>query len=216
MALAVAGRAQSNAEEFANGASHGLGLLAALVGTPILLTQAARHGDTGFLVGAGLFCATVIVLYLASTLYHLMPVGRTKRAFRVVDHCAIFLLIAGTYTPVTLGVLRGPWGWTLFGIVWTLAAAGVALKAFGKAPRPIFFPVLYLVMGWVVVVAARPLIVAGPTAGLLGLIAGGLSYTAGVAFYATDSRLRYGHLVWHLFVLAGTACHYFAVLWYAI
>ena len=208
-------REQSLGEEIANSISHGTGLVAALVGTPFLILHAARHGDAGFIVGASIFCATAILLYLASTLYHALPTGRAKRVFRILEHSAIFLLIAGTYTPFTLGVLRGAWGWTLFGVVWSLAAAGVALKAFDKGSHPILSTGLYLLMGWVVVVAIEPLLARVPTAGLLWLIAGGLSYTAGVAFFAIDSRLLYGHLIWHLFVMAGTACHYFAVLWYA-
>jgi hemolysin III len=151
---------------------------------------------------------------LASTLYHALPSGKAKRALRVVDHSAIFLLIAGTYTPFALGVLRGAWGWTLFGVVWSIAAAGLAMKVFGSRSRPILSTVLYLAMGWVIVVAVDPLLARVPTAGLLWLVAGGLFYTAGVAFFATDSRLQYGHLAWHVFVSAGTACHYFAVLWF--
>jgi hemolysin III len=208
-------REQSQAEEMANSISHGIGLLAALVGTPFLIRNAVQHGDAGFSVGTSLFCATMILLYLASTLYHAFPVGKAKRVFRVIDHSAIFLLIAGTYTPFTLGVLRGAWGWTLFGVVWGLAVAGVALKAFDKASHPILSTGLYLMMGWIIVIAVDPLFARVPSAGLLWLLAGGLSYTAGVAFFATDSRLQYGHLIWHLFVLIGTACHYFAVLLYA-
>ena len=213
--LASPQREQSHAEEIANSISHGIGLLAALVGTPFLIMHAARYGDAGFIVGTSVFSATMIFLYLASTLYHVLPMGKAKGVFRVIEHSAIFLLIAGTYTPFTLGVLRGAWGWTLFGVVWGLAAVGVALKAFDKASHPILSTGLYLLMGWVVVIAVDPLLARVPTAGLLWLLAGGLSYTAGVVFFATDSRLQYGHLIWHLFVIAGTACHYFAVLWYA-
>jgi hemolysin III len=207
-------REQSRAEEIANSISHGIGLVAALIGTPYLIVHAARHGDAGFIVGASVFSATVMLLYLASTLYHALPTGRAKRVFRVIEHSAIFLLIAGTYTPFTLGVFHGAWGWTLFGVVWGLAAIGVALKAFEKTSHPILSTGLYLLMGWVVVIAVDPLLARVPTAGLLWLLAGGLSYTAGVAFFATDSRLLYGHFIWHLFVMSGTACHYFAVLWY--
>jgi len=209
------GREQSQGEEIANSISHGLGLVAALVGTPFLIVQAARHGDAGFIAGTSIFSATAAILYLASTLYHALPAGKAKRVFRIIEHSAIYLLIAGTYTPFTLGVLSGAWGWTLFGVTWVLAAAGVALKAFSRASHPILSTVLYLLMGWVVVIAVDPLLARMPTAGLLWLIAGGLSYTAGVVFFATDSRLQYGHLVWHLFVMAGTACHYFAIIWYA-
>ena len=212
---AVPGREQSQGEEIANSISHGLGLVAALVGTPFLIVQAARHGDAGFIAGTSIFSATAAILYLASTLYHALPAGKAKRVFRIIEHSAIYLLIAGTYTPFTLGVLSGAWGWTLLGVTWFLAAAGVALKAFSRASHPILSTVLYLLMGWVVVIAVDPLLARMPTAGLLWLIAGGLSYTAGVVFFATDSRLQYGHLVWHLFVMAGTACHYFAIIWYA-
>lgn len=213
--LADSKREQSQAEEIANSISHGLGLIAALVGIPFLIIHAVRHGDAGFIVGTCVFSATIILLYLASTLYHALPIGKTKRVFRVIEHSAIFLLIAGTYTPFTLGVLRGAWGWTLFGVVWGIAIVGVALKAFAKTSHPILSTTLYLLMGWVIVVAVKPLIAIVPTEGMLWLIAGGLFYTVGVAFFATDSQLRYGHLIWHLFVMAGTACHYFAVFWYA-
>lgn len=208
-------REQSHTEEIANGVSHAIGLIAALVGTPFLIMDAAQHGDPRFLVGASVFALTMIVLYLTSTLYHTLPKGETKRVFRIIEHSAIFLLIAGTYTPFTLGVLRGLWGWTLFAIVWSLAVAGVTLKALNRVSHPILSTGLYLVMGWVIVIAFDPLVTLVPPAGLLWLLAGGLFYTAGVVFYAMDSRLKYGHLIWHLFVIAGSACHYFAVLWYA-
>lgn len=208
-------REQSHAEEIANSSSHAVGLLAALIGTPVLVVRAARHGDAAFIVGVIIFAATVLLLYLASTLYHALPAGKAKRVFRVLDHSSIFLLIAGTYAPFSLGVLRGAWGWTLFGLVWSIAAAGIVFKAVGKASHPVLSTGLYLLMGWLVVIAVDPMVTKVPLSGLLWLLAGGLFYTAGVAFYATDSRLRYGHLVWHLFVMAGTACHYFAVLWYA-
>ena len=206
---------QSQGEEISNSISHGIGLVAALVGTPFLIIHAARHGNAVFVVGTGIFSATMILLYLASSLYHALPKSKAKRCFRVIEHSAIFLLIAGTYTPLTLGVLRGAFGWTLFGVIWGLAIAGVVLKAFYKTAHPILSTGLYLLMGWLIVVAVVPLFARMSTAGLFWLISGGLSYTAGVAFFATDSRLRYGHLIWHLFVLAGTTCHYFMVLWYA-
>lgn len=208
-------RVQSREEEIANSISHGLGLIAALVATPILVRHAIRHGEPGFVVGASIFAATMVLLYLASTLYHALPDGRAKAVFRVIEHSAIFLLIAGTYTPFTLGVLRGAWGWTLLGLVWGLAVAGVALKALNRMSHPILSTGLYLVMGWLIVIAAGPLSARVPASGLLWLVAGGLAYTLGVIFYALDSRLRYGHFIWHLFVMAGTASHYFAVLWHA-
>lgn len=215
MFLADPRREQSPGEEIANSVSHGIGLLAALAGIPHLIVEAARHGDGGYVAGTSIFATTIVLLYLASTLYHALPKGKAKRVFRIIEHSAIFLLIAGTYTPFTLGVLRGAWGWTLFGIVWSLALAGVTLKAAGRASHPIFSTGLYLLMGWVIVIAIDPLVTRVPTPGVLWLLAGGLFYTIGVVFFATDWRLRYGHFVWHLFVMAGTACHYMAVLGYA-
>jgi hemolysin III len=215
LSFSASKREQSREEEVANSISHGLGLIASLVAAPFLIRQAVRHGDAGFIAGASIFAATMVLLYLASTLYHALPAGRAKRVFRIIEHAAIFLLIAGTYTPFTLGVLRGAWGWTLLGLVWGIAAAGVTLKALNRLTHPILTTSLYLLMGWLIVIAAHPLSERVPASGLLWLVAGGLAYTAGVVFFAFDSRLRYGHFVWHLFVMAGTACHYFAVLWYA-
>ncbi|OFZ98146.1 MAG: hemolysin D [Betaproteobacteria bacterium RBG_19FT_COMBO_58_11] len=215
ISLAALKREQSRGEEIANSVSHGIGLVAALVASPLLILHAVRRGDTGFIVGASIFAATMVLLYLASTLYHALPIGRAKRVFRVIEHSAIFLLIAGTYTPFTLGVLRGAWGWTLLGLVWGLAVAGLALKMFNRMSHPIISTSLYLLMGWLVLIAVNPLSARVPVSGLLWLIAGGVAYTAGVVFFAADSRLRYGHFIWHLFVMAGTACHFFAVYWYA-
>jgi hemolysin III len=186
--------------------------VAALVGVPFLVATSARHGDLLDVVGTIVFSASAVVLYLSSAIYHGLQHGRAKRVLRTVEHSAIYLLIAGTYTPFTLGVLRGPWGWTLLGAVWTFAAIGVALKAYNGASHPVLSTSLYLLMGWLIVLAAEPLMAGLSTPALLLLIAGGLSYTVGVIFYALDSRLRFGHLVWHIFVMTGTACHYFAVL----
>lgn len=208
-------RRQSRSEELANSISHGIALGAMLVGTPFLILNAVRQGEVGYIIGAAVFCATAILLYLSSTLYHALRFGKAKRVFRVIEHSAIFLLIAGTYTPFTLGVLGGVWGWTLFGLVWGLALVGVVLKAFKWLSNPIFSTSIYLLMGWLMIIAVNPLLARVPTPGLLWLLAGGFSYTVGVAFYATDSRLKFGHLIWHFFVMAGTACHYFVVLWYA-
>lgn len=209
-------REQSREEEVANSVSHGVGLVAVLLATPPLLMRAAQRGDPGFIVAAGLFAASMVLLYLTSTLYHALPPGKAKRVFRVIEHSTIFLLIAGTYTPFTLGVLRGAWGWTLLGLIWSLAVGGVVMKIFSRTPHPILSTSLYLLMGWLIVIAIKPLAANGvPTSGLLLLFAGGLAYTLGVTFYALDARLHYGHFIWHLFVMTGTACHYFAVLWYA-
>jgi hemolysin III len=208
-------RLQSRGEEIANSISHGIGLIAAIIGTPFLIVHAVRTEDVGFIVGASFFSASMILLYFASSLYHALPKGSAKRCFRVIEHCAIFFLTAGTYTPLTLGVLQGASGWIIFGVVWILAAAGVTFKVIYKTAYPIISTCLYLLMGWLAVIAVKPLLSRMPSAGLLLLIAGGLSYTAGVVFYATDSRLKYGHLIWHFFVIIGTTCHYFVVLWYA-
>jgi hemolysin III len=213
--LAVPLREQSRGEEIANSISHGIGLIAALVATPFLVVDAIRRGDAAYIVGVSIFAATMVLLYLASTLYHALPAGKAKQVFRIIEHSAIFLLIAGTYTPFTLGVLRGAWGWTLLGLVWGLALTGVALKAFERMSHPVISTGLYLFMGWLIVIAADPMYERVPASGLLWLVAGGVAYSAGVAFFVADSRLRYGHFIWHLFVMAGTACHYFAVLWYA-
>lgn len=208
-------REQSRNEELANSTSHAIALVAMLVGTPFLIMNAVQQGDAGLIIGTSIFCATAIFLYLGSTLYHALAPGKAKRVFRIIEHSAIFTLIAGTYTPFTLGVLKGAWGWTLFSLVWGLAMVGVALKALQRIPHPAISTSFYLLMGWLVVIAANPLIAKMPTAGLLWLLAGGLSYTLGVAFFIADSRLRYAHFLWHLFVTGGTTCHYFSILWYA-
>lgn len=160
-------------------------------------------------------CACAILLYLSSTIYRPLTPGIGKNVGRLVDHCAIFLLIAGTYTPFTLGVLRGTVGWILFGAIWGLAGLGIMLKLLRKASHPWLSTGLYLLMGWLAVAAGKQLFSLLRPEGLLWLIAGGVFHTAGVAFYAIDSKPKYGHLVWHLFVIAGTVFHYFAVLWYA-
>ncbi len=208
-------RVQSQGEEIANSISHGAGLVGALAGTPFLILHAVRHWDAAYIVGTSVFSGSMILLYLASALYHACPIGKIKRCFRIIEHSAIFILIAGTYTPLTLGILRGAMGWMLFGAIWGLAATGVVLKAFYQTAHPILSTCLYLLMGWLLVIAVKPLLAGMSAAGLFLLIAGGLSYTAGVAFFATDSRIPYGHFIWHLFVITGTTCHYFLVLWYA-
>ena len=205
---------QSRAEEIANSISHGFGLVAAIVGTPFLIIHALELGRPAFFVGTCIFLLTAILLYLASTLYHALPISKAKRIFHVIEHAAIFFLIAGTYTPFTLGILYGAWGWSLFGVMWGLAIAGAILKVFAKLSHPVLSTGLYLLMGWIMVIAIKPLLERGSMACFFWLLAGGLSYSIGVVFFANDSRLRYGHLIWHLFVIAGTVCHYFAVYWY--
>jgi hemolysin III len=207
-------RAQSLGEEIANSVSHGVGALAALAVAPFLIAGAAHRGGASAVVGASIFAATIVLLYLTSTLYHALPRVKAKQVFRVLDHGAIFLLIAGTYTPFTLGALRGAWGWTLLGLVWGIATLGVVLTSVGGFRHPRISTAAYVGMGWLVVIALRPLWLHVPVAGLLWLLAGGIAYTGGVAFYAAR-RLPYGHFVWHLMVLAGTCCHCVAVLRYA-
>lgn len=212
--IASGRRAQTPGEEIANSVSHGVGLLAAVAAAPVLILAAVQRGGAPGIIGASIFAATVGLLYLTSVLYHALPENRAKRVFQVLDHGAIFLLIAGTYTPFTLGILRGAWGWSLFGLVWSLALVGVVLKATSGVRYPRLSMGLYLAMGWLIVIAIKPLWLLMPAAGLFWLLAGGIAYTAGVAFYAAE-RVRYSHFVWHLFVLAGTACHFIAVLRYA-
>jgi hemolysin III len=209
-----AGRGLTLGEEIANSVTHGVGLLLSLVALPTLVVLAATRHDTWQIVGGAIFGATLILLYCASTLYHAIPSPRAKRVFRVLDHAAIYLLIAGTYTPFALGVLRGAWGWSLLVAVWTLAAIGIVLKATRGFRYAWASTAVYLLMGWLIVVALRPLVSQIGFGGLAWLLAGGLSYTLGVIFFAWD-RLRYGHMVWHLFVLAGSVCHFIAVLRYA-
>lgn len=206
------GRTQSFGEEIANSVTHGAGLLAAIAAIPLLLLASTGPRDVWQIVGVAIFGAALVLLYLASTLYHALPASRAKRALRVLDHSAIYILIAGTYTPFTLGVLRGAWGWALLVAIWALALFGIAAKCTLGFRFPRLSTLLYLGMGWLVVIAIRPLIAAVSPAGLAWLVAGGLCYTGGVFFYATDGKFRYGHSLWHLFVVAGSTCHFFAVL----
>lgn len=219
MAAAVqmrwAARPQTLGEEIANALSHGLGMLLAVASLPILVWQAARLGGAADVVGASIFASSAVGLYLVSTLYHALPAGRAKRWFCRLDHAFIYVFIAGTYTPFTLGVLRGPWGWTLFGIVWALATAGVLLKLLDRLRHPYVSTGLYVAMGWVVLVAIGPMIERMPGAGLAWLVAGGASYTLGAAVFLIDDRVRYAHAAWHLLVLGGSVCHFFAALGYA-
>jgi len=208
-------REYSREEEISHFLSHGAGFVGALVGAPFLVDAALRHGGGTALVAVIVFAVTAALLYLASTIYHMLPPGRAKEACEVVDHAAIYLLIAGTYTPFTLEVIKGATGWVLFGVVWAIAALGVILKSVAGVRFPKLSVSLYLGMGWLIVFAGRSLYLNLPLPGLLWLAAGGIAYTVGVAFYL-NKRLIFGHFVWHLFVLAGTTCHYFAILWYVV
>ncbi len=207
-------RRQSPAEEAANTISHGIGLAGAVALAPVLILTTLQKQNAYALVASCIFAASVILLYLASTLYHALSYNKAKRLFQIFDHSAIFLLIAGSYTPFTLGVLQGTWGWTLFGIIWGLAIIGIGLKIGFGARYPRLSTALYLVMGWLVVLAIKPLWEQMPRAGFYWLVAGGIAYTLGVVFYVAE-RLKYSHFIWHLFVLTGTACHYITILFYA-
>jgi hemolysin III len=210
--LTLASRTQSAGEELANSISHAIGLVGAMIGTPILLLAAFRHANVFFLVGTIIFIATMLLVYFGSTLYHAWPQTPVKSFLQVLDHSAIFLLIAGTYTPFALGPLRGAGGLTMLGIIWTLALFGVVMKATRGALRHRKLAMtLYLGTGWLGVIFIRPLAVAVPWPAVLWLVVGGIAYTAGTLFFANE-RLRYAHLVWHLFVIAGTGCHFAAVL----
>jgi len=202
-------------DELANALTHGIGLLLALVAVPILIVMAARHATAWHVVGVSIYGASLIGLYTASTVYHAVRRPPAKRILRILDHSAIYLLIAGTYTPFTLVNLRGAWGWTLLGLVWTIALFGIAWKIAHVDHHVVVSTILYIAMGWLVVIAARPLFRAVPIGGLAWLLAGGLAYTLGVAFFGA-SRLRFHHALWHLFVLAGSACHYVAIMRYVL
>ena len=202
---------QSAGEEVANGISHGIGLVGAMIATPILLLAVLHDGNIPFLIGTIIFTTTMLLVYLASTLYHCWPRTHTKSLLQVIDHSAIFLLIAGTYTPFALGPLHGGGGLAMLGIVWALALFGVILKATrGVLRHRRLAMILYLGTGWIALTLIRPLALAIPLSALLCLIAGGIAYTAGTLFFASE-RLRYRHFVWHLFVLAGSGCHFAAV-----
>ena len=201
--------------ELANSVTHGAGLALSVAGCAVLVTLAALRGSAWHIVACSVYGGTLVCLYAASTLYHSVRSRRWKRFFRIVDHSSIYLLIAGTYTPFTLVNLRGAWGWTLFGIVWGLTLVGILFKVWFVDHFPIASTVVYLLMGWVAVVAVKPLLAMVPVAGLLWILAGGVLYTAGVGFFAWQ-KLPYHHAIWHVFVLGGSVCHYFAVLYYVV
>ena len=196
-----------------NSYTHLAGLVLATIGAPLLIALAARSGDATKIVACSIYGAALFLLFGSSTLYHGLQ-GRAKSILRKLDHCSIYLLIAGTYTPFALVTLRGAWGWTLFGLAWGLALLGIVQEfVFGKGARRLSI-VIYLVMGWMAVAALRPLAAGLGTAGLAWLLAGGLLYTGGIVFYLLDERVRHFHGVWHLFVLAASAAHFIAVAFY--
>jgi len=197
--------------ELANSVTHGAGLALAVAGCAAIVTLATFRGNAWHIVACSVYGATLVCLYAASTVYHSVRSRRVKRAMRILDHSAIFLLIAGTYTPFTLVNMRGGWGWSLFGLVWGLAVAGIIFKVWFVEHFPIASTIVYLAMGWLAVVAVRPVLAMVPLAGVLWLLAGGLLYTAGVGFFAWE-KLPYHHAIWHVFVIGGSVCHFVAVV----
>jgi hemolysin III len=210
---------QTLGEEIANSVTHGMGLLASLAAAPVMIGVAARSHDAWRVVTASLYATTLVLLYAASTIYHALPevhLPSAKQLFKRLDHAAIYLLIAGTYTPFLLVNLRGPWGWTLFGVIWGLAALGITLKSvFGAHRLPALSTTVYVAMGWLAVIAVKPMLAHVPHAALVWVAVGGMCYTLGVVFYVWH-RLRYHHAIWHLFVLAGSVAHAWAVLGYVL
>ncbi|MEW6079973.1 MAG: hemolysin III family protein [Thermodesulfobacteriota bacterium] len=198
-----------------NSISHLIGAAVALAGVVLLVVAASRLGDPWKIVSFSVYGATLLILYTFSALYHSLR-GKAKTVFRKLDHLSIYLLIAGTYTPLTLITLRGVWGWSLFGVVWGLAVLGIVLDLFPQKGARILPVIIYLVMGWLALAAFKPLLLALPRPGFVLLLAGGLFYTLGVIFFALEDRMRHSHGVWHLFVLAGSLCHYFTVLVYVL
>ena len=199
--------------EIANGITHGIGAGMSIAGLVVLIVKSSQTDRALAIVSFTIYGTTLVLLYLASTLYHSLPNPRARRIFRILDHSAIYLVIAGTYTPFTLITIRGPWGYSLFGVIWGLALAGVVFKAFFVGRWDLISTIVYIVMGWLAVIAWSPLQAALPTGGIALIVAGGLSYTIGTIFYAWH-RLPYHHAIWHLFVLGGSILHYLAVLLY--
>lgn len=202
-------------EELTHSISHGIGAGFAIVGLIILLVNATRHGDIWHIVSAAIYGSSLILLYAASTLYHYFTTPTLKRIFQQLDHSMIYILIAGTYTPLALITLRGPWGWTLFGLVWGMALCGLVLELAIKKQIHWLSLTLYLGMGWLLVIAVKPLMGSLATGGLVLLLTGGLLYTSGIIFYIWKN-LSYNHAIWHLFVMAGSTAHFFAILLYVM
>jgi len=213
--MKLSGASRRAKHELANRVTHGAGLALSVAGCAVLVTLAALRGSAWHIVACSVYGGTLVCLYAASTMYHSVRSRQWKRIWRIVDHSSIYLLIAGTYTPFTLVMLKGGWGWTLFGLVWGLALAGTLFKVWFVDKLPVASTVVYLLMGWLAVIAVKPLVAMVPIGGLLWILAGGLLYTAGVGFFAWQ-KLPYHHAIWHLFVLGGSVCHYFAVLYYVV
>ena len=211
MADYMQNRTVSTGEEIANAITHGIGALLAVAALVVLIVMAAIHGSVWHIVSFSIFGATLVLLYFASTLYHSLTHAKAKRVFHKFDHISIYLLIAGTYTPFCLTALRGWIGWTVLGVVWSCAILGAVLKAISVGKRIKLSTVLYILMGWVILVAIQPLYKAMPFNGFLFLVAGGISYTIGTIFFIRN-QVKYNHSVWHVFVLGGSVLHFFSVL----
>jgi hemolysin III len=203
----------SEAEELVNRLTHGVGALLSVIGVTALIVMAARGHDGYRIVSACIYGGSMVTFYCLSTAYHSVRKPYVRYVFRILDHASIYLMIAGSYTPFALVSLRGPWGWSLFGTVWGLGTVGAVLKIFTTHRLRFIGPLLYILLGWIVVIALKPLSAALATNGMLLLFAGGLAYTIGVIFYLWD-RLPFNHAIWHLFVLAGSACHFCAIFYY--
>ena len=206
---------QTKTEEIGNATTHAMGALLSLAAMILLIVFAANQNDGLKLASSIVFGCTLLLMYLSSTLYHSLSNPRLKHIFRIVDHASIYLLIAGSYTPFMLVTLKGPWGWTLFTIIWSLAFMGVVFKIFFVHRFELLSTLIYILMGWMALVAIKPIYLHLPTSGIECLVAGGLCYTIGVIFYAWE-RLKFSHVLWHLFVLAGSIFHFFSVLFYVV
>jgi hemolysin III len=202
-------------EEIANAVTHAIGIVLSVVGLAALMVTSWMAHDPWKIVSFAVYGVCMIALYLASTCYHSIRSPRVKRVFRILDHCAIYLMIAGTYTPFALLNMRGPFGWTMLGIIWGLAIVGIITKAFHIDRWPALAPAIYIAMGWLGAGAVRPTLALIPTGGLILLLIGGVTYTVGVTFYALE-KVPYNHAIWHVFVIAGSACHFFAIFFYAM
>ncbi|MEF9951877.1 MAG: hemolysin III family protein [Clostridium sp.] len=200
-------------EEIANAITHGIGVVLSIAALVLLILCGIKYGDVWYIVSSIIYGVTLITLYLGSTLYHSIPSPKAKKVLRIVDHSSIFLLIAGTYTPFTLTVLRGPLGWTIFGVVWGCTIFGIVMKIFFLEKFEKVSTFMYVGMGWFIVIALKDIIVSLPIQGLVLLVLGGVFYTVGCIFYAKD-KWPYNHAIWHLFVLAGSVFHFLAILLY--
>jgi hemolysin III len=209
-------RPQTRGEELANTISHGVAFVLALISLPVLVYSVSQPGRALNVAAAAIFSVTMMGIYLISAMFHACPDGRMKEWLNRLDHAAIYLFIAGSYTPFLVGVLRGNLGWILMGVIWGLAAVGVAVKLLDRLKHPFWSTALYVGMGWLMLVVIRPLSQRMDSAGIVWLVAGGASYTAGALVFLFDTRMRFAHFIWHLFVMGGSACHFCAVLWHAL